>query len=62
MKLPSKISLGCITSTIPVVYSMEYSEESFENVEPKKPSVPDLGAQIFVEIIRWLLDQLTVLK
>ena len=27
-KLSSKISLGCITSTIPVVYSMEYSEES----------------------------------
>ena len=36
---------------------MEYSEESFENVEAKKPSVPDLGAQILVEISRWLLDQ-----
>ena len=36
---------------------MEYSEESFENVEAKKPSVPDLGAQILVEISRWLLDK-----
>ena len=36
---------------------MEYSEESFENVEAKKPSVPDIGSQIFVEISKWLLDQ-----
>ena len=40
-------------------YSIEDSEERFENVEAKKPSVPDLGAQILVEISRWLLDQPT---
>ena len=38
---------------------MEDSEERFENVEAKKPSVPDLGLQILVEISRWLLDQPT---
>ena len=38
---------------------MEDSEERFENVEAIKPSVPDLGLQILVEISRWLLDQPT---
>ena len=38
-------------------YSMEHSEERFENVEAKKLSVPDLGPQILVEISRGLLDQ-----
>ena len=36
---------------------MEDSEERFENVEAKKPSVPDLCPQILVEISRGLLDQ-----
>ena len=35
-------------------YSMEDSEE---RLEAKKPSVPDLGTQILVEISRGLLDQ-----
>ena len=34
-------------------HGMEDSEERFENVEAKKPSVPDLGLQIS----RGLLDQ-----
>ena len=38
---------------------MEDSEERFENLEAKKPSVPDLGPQILVEISRGLLDQPT---
>ena len=36
---------------------MEDSEERFENVEDNKPSVPNLGLQILVEISRGLLDQ-----
>ena len=36
---------------------MEDSEERFENVEAKKPSVSDLGPQMLIEISRGLLDQ-----
>ena len=49
-RLSSKISLGCIT-----VWKILKKPKDF--VEAKKPSVPNLGPQILVEISRGLLDK-----